>query len=91
MEALTIGEQEILTRTTRYQLERGDGRLFIDVHEIIAGDASAQFIAVPNLILRDADPKYFGEGASEREALSNCLRLISGVPTNDVIAKVQGG
>jgi hypothetical protein len=85
-----IDEDATLTEVKRYELNRGPGfgRLSIDIHRVITGGESGLFIAVPNLILYSADKKYMAKGNSEEEALTKCLDLIKGVPTDQIIPRL---
>jgi hypothetical protein len=67
---------DILTRTTRYNLIRSRRLVYIDVHEAIHGQLAARFVAVPNLINLIARQEYQGVGETEAEALQNCLAKI---------------
>ena len=71
-------ENDILTRVSRYNLIRNQRMIYIDVHEQIAGTLAAKFVAVPNLINIIARQEFQGVGATEKEALENCLSKIKG-------------
>lgn len=87
--SFTLNESDLLTKVSKYELNRGENdRVFIDVHEVIGGQANAKFIAIPNLVLRSARSEYFGRGGAETEALENCLKLIKDVKS-DVIIKLD--
>ena len=93
MAKYNIDEDAILTEVKRYELDRGPdlGRLRIDVHRVIVGGEPGIFIAVPNLILGGTDEKYMAKGNSEEEALTKCLDLIKGVPTDQIIPRLREG
>ena len=38
---------------------RKEGNLFIDVYEALLGKPAHKFIAVPNILIQEADKKYF--------------------------------
>ena len=59
-----INEEEIFTRIHKYKIFRSEGNLFIDVYEVILGKPAYKFMAVPNLLIQEADKKYFGVGDS---------------------------
>lgn len=83
-----IEEGTILSEVKQFELNRGSelGRLCISVHKVIAGgDKLGAFAAIPNLIIKNAYPKYSVIGNSEEEVLTKCLDLIKGVPTNQII------
>ena len=72
-----IKEDEMLSKIHPYKLIRPDGWCNISVHEILASEkAQIDFIAVPNLVIQDADKQYFGIGNSVENALSDCLGKI---------------
>lgn len=74
-----LNESDLLTRVTRYNLIRDGRMLYIDVHESLHGKLAAPFVAVPNLINIVARPEFQGAGASETEALEDCLTRIGAV------------
>ena len=77
-------EAFLLTRVTRYNFIR-DGRiLYIDVHEALRGKLAAPFVAVPNLINIIARQEFQGLGASEKDALDDCLEKIALVSFEDI-------
>jgi hypothetical protein len=69
-------ENDILTKVSRYNLIRNQRMIYIDVHESLAGHLAAKFVAVPNLINIIARQDFQGVGATEAEALDNCLLKI---------------
>ena len=71
-----LREKDILTKVARYNLIRNQRMIYIDVHQTIAGDLAGKFVAVPNLINIIARQEFQGVGASESEALCNCLSKI---------------
>ena len=83
-----IDEDELLTRVHKYELSRSGERLRIDVHEVIAGKYDHNFIAIPNLLDREArkaSEDLFGFGTSEGEALEDCLIKIKDLSIQVVI------
>lgn len=64
---------------------RKEGNLFIDVYEALLGKPEHKFIAVPNLLIQEADKKYFGFGDSKAAALQDCLRKIKDVPIHIIV------
>jgi hypothetical protein len=80
-----INEEEIFARIHKYKMFRNEGNLFIDVYEVILGKPAHKFMAVPNLLIQEADKKYFGVGDSKIEALKDCLGKIKDVPIRDII------
>ena len=84
-----INTRDCFTQVSLYQLLREDGRVFIFVHEILAGAGEGSFMAHPtHLVGRHKDDEYVGTGKSRDEALRDCLARIKGVPTKDM-ADVQ--
>jgi hypothetical protein len=67
---------DILTKVSRYNLIRNERLIYIDVHEALSGRLAAAFVAVPNLINLIAKQVYQGVGATELEALEDCLSKI---------------
>ncbi len=77
-------ENDILTKVARYNLIRSQRMIYIDVHETLAGDLAGKFVAVPNLINIIARQEFQGVGASESEALKNCLSKIKDYGVEDI-------
>jgi hypothetical protein len=80
-----INEEEIFTRIHKYKIFRSEGNLFIDVYEVILGKPAYKFMAVPNLLIQEADKKYFGVGDSKILALKDCLKKIKDVSIRDIV------
>ena len=80
-----INDGEIFARIHKFKMFRKEGNLFIDVYEGLLGKPAHKFIAVPNLLLQEADKKYFGFGDSKAEALKDCLRKIKDVPIHTIV------
>ena len=80
-----INEEEIFTRIHKYKIFRSEGNLFIDVYEVILGKPAYKFMAVPNLLIQEADKKYFGVGDSKILALKDCLKKIKDVSIGDIV------
>jgi len=80
-----INEEEIFTRIHKYKIFRNEGNLFIDVYEVILGKPAYKFMAVPNLLIQEADKKYFGVGDSKILALKDCLKKIKDVSISDIV------
>lgn len=80
-----INEEEIFARIHKYKIFRNEGNLFIDVYEVILGKPAHKFMAVPNLLIQEADKKYFGAGDSKIEALKDCLKKIKDVPISEIV------
>jgi hypothetical protein len=77
-------ENDILTKVTRYNLIRNQRMIYIDVHKTLAGDLAGDFVAVPNLINIIARQEFQGIGATESEALENCLFKIKNYDIEDL-------
>jgi len=75
-----LGNEEILARVHKFKLFRSEGNLFIDIYEALIGNPAHKFVAVPNLLIREADEKYFGVGDTKKTALVDCLKKIKDVP-----------
>ncbi len=79
-----LNKSDILTRVRRYNLIRKERMIYIDVHETLAGRLAGKFVAVPNLINIVARQEYQGAGASENEALEDCLAKIKDLEITDL-------
>lgn len=79
-----LKDSDLLTRVSRYNLIRDGRMLYIDVHETLHGNLASPFVAVPNLINIIARQEFQGTGASEAEALDDCLRKIATVPFESI-------
>ena len=75
---------DILTRVTRYNLIRNGRMIYIDLHKKIQGNLAGDFIAVPNLVNIIATSAHQGAGATEQEALEDCLKKIKGLNIEDL-------
>lgn len=80
-----INEEEIFARIHKYKIFRNEGNLFIDVYEVILGKPAHKFMAVPNLLIQEADKKYFGVGDSKIAALKDCLTKIKDVAISEIV------
>ena len=77
-----LKENEALFRVERYEVHRSGGNLAIDVQEIIEGESSHKFCAIPTFLHHRCDQEeYWGVGESKEEALKDCLRKIRDVST----------
>jgi hypothetical protein len=85
-----LGNEEILARVHKFKLFRSEGNLFIDIYEALIGNPAHKFVAVPNLLVREANEKYFGVGDSKKTALMDCLKKIRGIPL-EVIVPFEDG
>ncbi len=80
-----LNDRDLLTRITVYELNREDGSLRIDLHEVIAGDFKMKFFAVPNLIVKQGEKEFIGIGDTAEKALADCLSRIKDVSVNTVV------
>jgi len=80
-----LNDGEILARVHKLKLFRTEGNLFVDLYEAILGEPEHKFIAVPNLLIQEADKKYFGVGDSKGAALKDCLSKIKDVPIHEIV------
>jgi hypothetical protein len=78
----------ILTRVTRYNFIRDGRMLYIDLHEALRGKLAAPYVAVPNLINIIARQEFQGTGASEEDALNDCLEKIANVPFENIFPEL---
>jgi len=75
-----LNESDMLSKLHPYKIDRPDGWCYIFVHEVISSErAKNQFIAVPNLVVQQAEKEYFGVGANVQDALADCLNKIKSV------------
>ena len=79
-----LTDRDILTKVTRYNLIRNERMIYIDVHERISGKLAGKFLAVPNLINIVAKQQYQGVGATEAEALKDCLAKIKDLGVENI-------
>jgi hypothetical protein len=85
-----LNKDDMLSKIHQYILIRPDGWCNISVHEIIASEkAQINFIAVPNLVVQDADKQYFGTGNSVENALSDCLNKIKSLSINTLFPNLE--
>jgi hypothetical protein len=76
---------ETLSRVARFEVARKQGRILIDLHQVLAGLADARYIAMPYLtFVGHSKVKYYGYGDSEEAALRDCLQKIKGASYHDV-------
>ena len=87
---LSLNENDILTKISRYNLIRNQRLIYIDVHETKAGNLAGKFVAVPNLINIVAKQEYQGTGETEAQALENCLQKIKDFEIEDLFPKKEG-
>ena len=81
-----LNAEETFSRVSRYEVGRGRSRIIIDVHEVLAGRSDARFIAMPYLtFVHCARSEFYGHGATEDEALRDCLAKIKDKPYDEVV------
>ena len=85
----SLKENDILTKTTRYNLIRNERLIYIDVHETKAGKLAGKFVAVPNLVNIVARQEFQGTGESEEMALENCLQKIKEFEIEDLFPRKE--
>ena len=83
----SLKENDILTKTTRYNLIRNERLIYIDVHETKAGKLAGKFVAVPNLVNIVARQEFQGTGETEEMALENCLQKIKEFEIEDLFPR----
>ena len=84
---LSLQENDILTKISRYNLIRNERLIYIDVHETKAGHLAGKFVAVPNLINIVARQEFQGTGETETKALEDCLKKIKNFDIQDLFPK----
>ena len=85
----SLKENDILTKTTRYNLIRNERLIYIDVHETKAGNLAGKFVAVPNLVNIVARQEFQGTGETEEMALENCLQRIKEFEIEDLFPRKE--
>lgn len=80
----SMNKNEVLSKVTRYDLEREGGhRIFIDVHEFIEDTSENvlpfKFMAVPNFVIGSAKEEYVTTADTAEKALAKCLSKLKGV------------
>ena len=80
-----IDDEEIFARVHRFKLFRKEGNIFIDLYEALLGAPAHKYIAVPNLLLQEADKEYFGVGDSKAAAIRDCLNRIKGISIDTIV------
>lgn len=85
----SLKENDILTKTTRYNLIRNERLVYIDVHETKAGNLAGKFVAVPNLVNILARQEFQGTGETEEMALENCLQKIKEFEIEDLFPRKE--
>lgn len=84
-----LDPEDIFSSVKVYQLNRNDHRVFIYVHEILAGEGKGLFIAYPTLILGESKEQYMCTGTSPKEALKKCLASIKGVANTRDLMQIE--
>jgi hypothetical protein len=85
-----INADDMLSKIHQYKLTRPDGWCYVVVHEVIASEkAKIGFIAVPNMVIQDAEQQYFGVGDSAENALSDCLKKIKSVSITTLFPNIE--
>lgn len=81
-----INEGETLSRVVRYEVGRKEGRILINLYEVLAGPSDARFIAMPFLtFVGQSKFDFYGHGLTEEEALRDCLSKIRDKAYEEVI------
>jgi len=80
-----LGDDEILARVHRFKLFRNEGSLYIDIYEAVLGKPHHKFIAVPNLLVKESEEKFFGVGDTKKDALTDCLKKIRAIPIEEIV------
>lgn len=78
-----INAGDVLSRVSLYELSRPDGVLNIKILESIT-ESVYKYVAIPCLQQLEAPDRFFGNGGTADEALSNCLTKIRAVPVSDL-------
>jgi hypothetical protein len=71
-----LNTKETLSRVHRYEVNRRQGRILIDIYEVLAGSDS-KYVAMPYLtFVGRSKEEYYGYGETEDDALRDCLSKI---------------
>lgn len=71
-----LNPDETLSRVHRYEVNRSQGRILIDVYEVLAGSDS-KYVAMPYLtFVGRSRVEFYGYGDTEDGALRECLSKI---------------
>ena len=85
-----LNQDDVLSRVHQFELERDEGKIFINVREPQGGSDKGTFIAVPTLIIQDcSNTEYIGLGNSIEDALRDCLKRIKGVSFQQIIPEKE--
>ncbi len=71
--------EDSLFRISQYDLHRNDGTVRIIIRECLNGPQEGKFFARPQLQLLSQFKEVWGEGISEAQALSQCVRNLKDV------------
>ncbi|MDR4497980.1 MAG: hypothetical protein MRK02_08705 [Candidatus Scalindua sp.] len=81
-----LNQDDVLSRIHQFELEREEGKIFINIREPLGGSDKGTFIAVPTVIIQDCtNTQYVGLGDTIEEALEDCLKRIKGVSFSQII------
>ena len=85
-----LNQDDVLSRVYQFELERDEGKIFINVREPLGGSDKGTFIAVPTLIIQDcSNTEYVGLGNSIEDALRDFLKRIKGVSFQQIIPEKE--
>lgn len=85
---MTLDDGFVLSKVHHYRLQRPDGAIRIEVHEVILG-SDTKFLAVPveRLPIDPAGKEFHVEGNSEFEALERLVEKIKGLPAQQIFPR----
>lgn len=88
MDNSLLKKNELLTKISWYELGRKEGYVRIMVHEVLIQNdiyLDSKFVAIPmsydGIGLKK---KFHGNGSTEKEALSDCLKKLKDVSSSDL-------
>ncbi len=85
-----LNQDDVLSRVHQFELERDEGKIFINVREPLGGSDKGTFIAVPTLITQDCgNTEYVGLGNSIEDALRDCLKRIKRVSFEQIMSEKE--
>ena len=81
-----LSQDDILSRVYQYELDREEGRIFINIRELLNGSKKGMFYAYPSLFIQECNnTEYIGSGDSAEEALKDCLKKIKDIPIRQIM------
>ena len=77
-----------VSKVHEYNVFRTDGRIVIQVQELIRGENAGKYLAMPFNRMTVAQQEFWGIGCSPEEALEKCLQRIENIGINSIFQDV---